>query len=130
MIPHSPRGACEPGGVVHFRSPGHTGCVRRRFTGECALFALLVVATPGCGDDAHLLATRKSGGTGPSAGGDAGTGSLPELPPLDDVTVITRGDSAIVEFSAMEGAKDYRIYVLPAEDDVRVGPAGEVTIRN
>jgi hypothetical protein len=41
-----------------------------------------------------------------------------------------RGDSVIVDFSPVLGALDYRIYPLPAEGDVLVGPNGEVAVKN
>jgi hypothetical protein len=41
-----------------------------------------------------------------------------------------RGDTAIIDFSAVKGALDYRIYPLPAEGDVLVGPNGEVAVKN
>jgi hypothetical protein len=64
------------------------------------------------------------------AGACLGKGPLPELPRIDNVTPVVRGDSAIVDFSPVLGAKDYRIYTLPAEADVLVGQNGEVSVRN
>jgi hypothetical protein len=64
------------------------------------------------------------------AGACLGKGPLPELPRIDNVVPTVRGDSAIVDFSPVLGAKDYRIYTLPAEADVLVGQNGEVAVRN
>ncbi|HEY3494045.1 MAG TPA: hypothetical protein VGK73_05135 [Polyangiaceae bacterium] len=46
--------------------------------------------------------------------------SLPELPPLDNVRVTMHGDTAIVEFEPVDGARDYRIYPLPDPEAVRL----------
>lgn len=59
-----------------------------------------------------------------------GEDGLPPLPRIDNVRVRTRGDTAIVEFGAIDGARDYRIYPRPNAADVTVGAGGAVTIRN
>jgi hypothetical protein len=64
------------------------------------------------------------------AGACLGKGALPQLPRIDNLVPIVRGDTAIINFSAVKDAADYRIYPLPADDDVLVGPKGEVAIRN
>jgi len=64
------------------------------------------------------------------AGACLGKGPLPELPRIDNVVPTVRGDSAIIDFSPVAGAKDFRIYPLPAEADVLVGPNGEVAVKN
>jgi hypothetical protein len=38
-----------------------------------------------------------------------GAGGLPELPRIDNLRVIQRGDTTIVEFEPVEGALDNRI---------------------
>jgi hypothetical protein len=65
-----------------------------------------------------------------TAGGCVRPGDLPDLPPVTGVNVTVRGDTALVEFDAMAGAKDYRIYPYPNVSDVLVGEMGELTIRN
>jgi hypothetical protein len=70
------------------------------------------------------------GGFQCTAGGCVRPGDLPNLPPLDGVRVTVRVDTALVEFDATAGAKDYRIYPYPNTADVLVGQAGELTIRN
>jgi hypothetical protein len=65
-----------------------------------------------------------------TAGGCVRPGDLPNLPPVTGVRVTVRGDTALVDFDAMAGAKDYRIYPYPNVGDVLVGQAGELTIRN
>jgi len=75
--------------------------------------------TKSCGDGVSCL-----------AGACLGKGALPELPRIDNLVPIVRGDTAIINFSGVVGAADYRIYPLPADDDVLVGPNGEVAIRD
>jgi hypothetical protein len=75
--------------------------------------------TKTCGDGVSCL-----------AGACLGKGALPVLPRIDNLVPIIRGDTAIINFSAVAGALDYRIYPLPADDDVLVGPNGEVAITN
>ncbi len=55
---------------------------------------------------------------------------LPELPRIDNVRVTQRGDTAIVDFEPVEGARDYRIYPLPSSDDVLIGENGELVVQN
>jgi hypothetical protein len=59
-----------------------------------------------------------------------GAGGLPELPRIDNLRVIQRGDTTIVEFEPVAGARDYRIYTLPKPEDVLVGANGELAVRN
>jgi hypothetical protein len=74
----------------------------------------------------------KSCGDGVSclAGACLGAGALPVLPRIDNLVPLVRGDTAIISFSGVDGAADYRIYPLPADDDILVGPKGEVAVRN
>ena len=55
---------------------------------------------------------------------------LPELPRIDNVRVTQRGDTAIVDFEPVAGARDYRIYPLPDPDAVLVGAQGELIIKD
>lgn len=64
------------------------------------------------------------------AGACLGEGPLPELPRINNLVPIVRGDTAIIDFSAVDGALDYRIYPLPAEEDILVGQNGEVAVRD
>lgn len=52
------------------------------------------------------------------------------LPRIDNLVPLVRGDTAIISFTPVEGAQDYRVYPLPADDDVLVGPNGEVAVRD
>ena len=72
-----------------------------------------------CGDSVTCL-----------AGACLGKGALPELPRIESLVPTIRGDTAIIDFAAVMGAADYRIYPLPAPDDILVGPNGEVAVRN
>jgi hypothetical protein len=65
------------------------------------------------------------------AGACLGSGSLPTLPRIDNVVATIRGDTAIVDFSAVEGALDYRVYPLPADaNSILVGENGEVSVKD
>jgi hypothetical protein len=55
---------------------------------------------------------------------------LPPVAGMTGVRVTTRGDTAIVEFDPVDGARDYRIYTLPAASDVKVGTDGVVSVTN
>ncbi len=57
-------------------------------------------------------------------------GALPPLPRIDNLRVTMHGDTAIIDFEGVANAKDYRVYTLPADDDVLVGEQGEVAIKN
>jgi hypothetical protein len=64
-----------------------------------------------CGDDGGVCTT----------GGCICEGcELEELDPIDNVRVTLHGDTAIVEFEPVAGARDYRIYPLPDPADVSV----------
>ena len=57
-----------------------------------------------CGDGE--LSCRAGGCLAPCEGDDC----LPDLPPLENVSLRVRGDTLLVDFSAVDGARDYRIY--------------------
>jgi hypothetical protein len=64
------------------------------------------------------------------AGACLGVGDLPPLPRIDNLVSKVRGDTAIVDFSAVDKALDYRIYVLPAADKILVGDDGQVSVKD
>jgi len=64
------------------------------------------------------------------AGACVKPGVLPPLPRIDNLKVTIHGDTAIVDFEPVAGARDYRVYTLPADEDVLIGEQGEVTIRD
>jgi hypothetical protein len=55
---------------------------------------------------------------------------LPPLPALSGVVVTENDDSASIVFDPYPGAVDYRVYPLPADQDVDVGADGHVTVRD
>jgi hypothetical protein len=63
----------------------------------------------------------------PAQGGalPADTG-LPDLPLLTHVQAVALGNSAAISFDPVPGAKDYRVYVLPQQSDVRLAPDGSL----
>jgi hypothetical protein len=64
------------------------------------------------------------------AGGCIGAGDLPTLPRIDNVVATVRGDTAIIDFSAVDKALDYRIYTLPDPDKILVGDDGQVSVKD
>jgi len=56
--------------------------------------------------------------------------ALPELPALENLEVMMNVDTARIEFEPVSGARDYRVYPLPADDDILVGENGEVVVQN
>lgn len=65
------------------------------------------------------------------AGACLGAGDLPPLPRINNVVATIRGDTAIVDFSAVEKALDYRVYPLPADPKtILVGDNGEVSVKD
>lgn len=77
-----------------------------------------------CG--AGALACTGGACVAPCSGADC----LPPLPPIENLRPTVRGDTAIVEFEPVAGARDYRIYRYPEPGDVSVGADGELSIRN
>jgi len=49
---------------------------------------------------------------------------------MRNVQGVVRGDSVAISFDLVDGAKDYRVYVLPANADVLLLPGGDVAVRN
>lgn len=64
----------------------------------------------------------------PCAAGDATC--VPELPVIQNVKVLTRGDTVTLDFEPVAGAADYRIYPEPAATDWLIGAAGEVGVKD
>src|SRR5262249_41850621 len=57
------------------------------------------------------------------------TTSLPMLPPLSNVVGEVTGDTVVVHFQPVDGARDYRIYELPDESRIHAS-ASQVIIDN
>jgi hypothetical protein len=78
---------------------------------------------------------RGDGGTTPVITGDVVTGvydvatALPALPRLELVRGVLNDDSVAIAFEPVDGARDYRVYALPADGDVEVR-GSEVVIPN
>jgi hypothetical protein len=90
---------------------------------------------------------RGGSGTGGSRGGSGGTGptglptvpgdpdtsvttTLPPLPRLPAVRATATGDAVKISVEPVDGAVDYRVYVLPADADVMPRSDGHLTVRN
>ncbi|MES1174362.1 MAG: hypothetical protein ABUL62_08530 [Myxococcales bacterium] len=58
------------------------------------------------------------------------TTSLPLLPPLTNVVGKVREDSVGVSFDPVDGAADYRVYVLPKDADITGFSDGTLTVKN
>lgn len=98
----------------------------------------LVVLSIGCGKGGS---DDGSAGTGNQPDGGAGTGGvgqidggvptkLPELPPMTKVVAVENDDSVSITFEPVDGAKDYRVYPLPRDEDIEVGADGKVVVKN
>ncbi|MDF3068178.1 MAG: hypothetical protein K0R38_3779 [Polyangiaceae bacterium] len=83
---------------------------------------------------------QPTAGLGPTMGIDTGLipvgqlddpppTKLPALPPLENVVALQGDDSASITFDPIDGAVDYRVYVLPADGDITVNGA-EVVIKD
>jgi hypothetical protein len=77
------------------------------------------------------------GGTGPTGlptvPGDPDTSvttTLPPLPRLQAVRATATGDAVKISVEPVDGAKDYRVYVLPSDSDVMPRSDGHLTVRN
>jgi len=120
--------------------------------------ALLAVALGGVGcsssGSTHGTTQGPSTGSGGSAGGGSGGTSgahdggpaglpkvpgtpdtsvktaLPPLPALTNVTATAIDDNVSIHFDPIDGAKDYRVYVLPKDSDVSSDSSGHVTVKN
>jgi hypothetical protein len=55
--------------------------------------------------------------------------ALPPLPRVPNVSANTEGDAVEIAFDAVDGARDYRVFPLPADADVTSADGG-LTIRN
>jgi len=55
---------------------------------------------------------------------------LPKLPTMTNVYATVLGDSLNVFFDPIDGASDYRVYVLPNDGDVSAASGGAITIKN
>lgn len=55
--------------------------------------------------------------------------ALPPLPHLENVVGLMGPDSVTISFLPVDDARDYRVYVLPADSDVELD-GGEVHVRN
>jgi hypothetical protein len=110
------------------------------------------IASGGSGGSAAGGKTSGSGGSGATGGSSGATGTsgtgpgglpvvpgepdtsvntkLPALPRLPNVTATATGDSVELSVEPVAGAKDYRVYVLPADSDVTPGSDGQITVKN
>lgn len=59
---------------------------------------------------------------------DGITSALPTLPKLVNVHARVVGDSVLVDFTPVDGAKDYRVYALPNDADITTEDNGRVRV--
>jgi hypothetical protein len=112
------------------------------------------LATSACGKDSK---DGSSGGAGSTGGGNTGGGgsggppgtpislnpttvvgvdgskvttALPQLPALTNVVGTLREDSVGIDFDPVDGAQDYRVYVLPKDADITGFSDGTLTVKN
>ncbi len=55
---------------------------------------------------------------------------FPPVAAMTHVVAVENDDSATVTFDPVDGARDYRVYPAPPDDDIAVGSDGYVTVRN
>jgi hypothetical protein len=85
------------------------------------------------GTGATATGGTESGGAGTGGVGqtDGGVSSaLPPVPPMTKVVAVENDDSVSITFEPVLGAKDYRVYPLPKDEDIEVGSDGQVVIKN
>ena len=56
--------------------------------------------------------------------------ALSGLPALDGLRVRAYSDGADIEFDRVTGARDYRVYVLPSDAQIRQSSSGTITLQN
>jgi len=81
----------------------------------------------GAGSGNHPMLPTVPGEVDPNA--PDGT-ALKPLPRMINVVANATGDSVGISFSPIDGAVDYRVYVLPDNGDVTNGDDGELSIKN
>jgi hypothetical protein len=84
--------------------------------------------TGGSDTAADTTAAITDGGSDGSTGDAPIDTDLPPLPELGNVRLRMVGDAANVVFDPWEGAADYRIYPLPANEDIQVADDGGVIV--
>jgi hypothetical protein len=97
----------------------------------------LVACGSGSGSGATSIAktpTKGDGPTGlpqiPGAPDTSVETAMPMLPRLPNVNASAVGDSVSITVEPVEGARDYRVYALPADEDIVAGADGNLTIKN
>ena len=121
-----------------------------RYIFACVIAASAVgLAIEGCGTSSSTAPqttssnARADGGSQSNAAppSDAGVtvvgqldgGVATKLPPLTTMTgvaAVPNDDSVSITFDPIEGALDYRVYPLPADDDITLSSDGNVAVRN
>ncbi|HEX6273617.1 MAG TPA: hypothetical protein VFZ53_11260 [Polyangiaceae bacterium] len=110
--------------------------VMRIFRRSAVVGVVALTVLSGCGSEAKPGAkTPKGNGPNglPTVPGQPDTSvktALPPLPSFQRVTASATGDSVSISVEPIEGARDYRVYVLPPDSAVTAGADGAVTVRN
>ncbi|HXI54554.1 MAG TPA: hypothetical protein VNO55_00720 [Polyangia bacterium] len=104
-------------------------------------WACLCALGAGCHTNDVLIRARGGSGGATGTGGAPASGmtsveqlptapatKLPALPGMTHVVAWQGDDSVSITFDPVDGARDYRVYALPADGDVIVSPDGGVVV--
>jgi len=91
--------------------------------------ALTLSALTACSSN-HASSGSGSSGTGGGGGAPPVVTKLPPLPELENLHVRMNGDAANVTFNPVDAAADYRIYPLPADNDITLNPDGTIVVKD
>jgi len=105
----------------------------KRVTPTCSLLCALGLA--GCIDNGNDVGFRLAQSVGGAAGATSNNGgapatTLPPLPRLPGVHASVTGDSVNISLEPLDDAVDYRVYALPANQDISVGQDQQILVKN
>jgi hypothetical protein len=105
------------------------------FAAACGSGTISNEASPGAGGSSSTTTGGSTGvGGGVNAGGSATQVSvktaLPALPAIANVVAKTVDDDVNLTFDPVDGARDYRVYILPDDKDITSDATGHITVKN